>query len=130
MWEWQLSDSEVTEVRHQEKRVTLYFSVVAARGLGDQPGDVATEWGYAQGVILDLHQAQVQHADDFAAGRIAEGRFFQEGEPLRFIPLPAVRMQANLLELRFANGAVLQLTAQAWQCRFGGEPRFRESYAC
>ena len=130
MWEWQLSDSEVTEVRHQEKRVTLYFSAVTARVLGEQPGDVPTEWGYAQGVILDLHQVQVQHSDDFVAGRIAEGRFFQEGEPLRYIPLPAVRMQANRLELRFANGAVLQLTAQAWQCRFGGEPRFRESYAC
>lgn len=130
MWEWQLSESEVSEAHQHADRVTLHLSAVTARALGAQPGEAPSAWGYVQGVILDLHQAQVQQWDGFAAGRIAQGRLTQDGQPLLSIPLPVVRMVPNHLELRFANGAVLELTAQAWQCRFGGEARFRESYAC
>lgn len=130
MWEWKLADSEVSEVLQPANRLTLRLSAVTARALGMPPDDVPSEWGYAQGVILDLHQPQVQQCDAHASGRIAEGRLVEDGQPILHIPLPAVRMLANLLELRFANGAVLRATAQAWQCRFVAEPRFRESYAC
>jgi len=130
MWEWKLADSEVTEVQQQADRLTLRLSAVTARALGMLPDEVLTEWGYAQGVILDLHQPQVLQCDAHASGRIAEGRLTEDGQPILHIPLPAVRMLANVLELQFANGAVLRATAQAWQCRFVAEPRFRESYAC
>ena len=130
MWEWQLAGSEVVEVRQHADRLTLRLSAVTARVMEVQPGEAPPEWGYALGVLLDLHHPQVQQCDDFASGRIAEGRLTQEGVPLLHIPLPVVRMQAAGLELQFANGAVLRATAQAWQCRFVAEPRFRESYAC
>ena len=130
MWEWQLSESEVSEVQQHADRVRLHFSALTARTLGQQPGEAPSAWGYAQGVILDLHQAEVLQWEGFASGRIAHGRLLQDGQQVPSLPLPAQETAAHALELRFANGAVLVLAAQAWQCRFAGEARFRESYAC
>lgn len=130
MWEWQLSDSEVSEVQQHAERVTLHFSAATARALGRQPGEAPSAWGYAQGVILDVHQARVVQWEGFASGRIAQGRLLQEGTQVLSLTLPAQESVASVWELRFANGAVLVLAAQAWQCRFVGEARFQESYAC
>ncbi len=130
MWEWQLSESEVSEVQQHADRVTLHFSAVTARALGQQAGEAPSAWGYAQGVILDVHHAQVVQREGFASASIAQGRLVQDGNSALSLPLPAQQRGANTLELRFANGAVLVLNAQAWQCRFAGEARFRESYAC
>lgn len=125
MWQWQLADSELAEVQQQGERVCLHLSAVTARALG-----APSSWGYALGVALDLEQANVQQYDTHALGRIAEGRLSRAGQPLAHLPLPGGGQGLIELHLRFANGAVLQLTAQAWQCRFVAEPRFRESYAC
>ncbi len=130
MWEWQLTGSEVAEVRQQGGRLSLHLSAVTARAVGTLEVGTPGGWGYALGVMLDLHHAQLLQCDEHALGRIAEGQLRQDGQLLENIPLPAVRMFARGLELRFANGALLRATGQAWQCLFLGEPRFRESYAC
>lgn len=130
MWEWQLSDSEVSDAQQHADSVTLHLSAVTARSLGQQPGEVPSAWGYALGVVLDLHQAHVVQWEGFASGRIAQGRLLQAGQLVPSLHLPAQEGIASVWELRFANGAVLVLAAQAWQCRFAGEARFRESYAC
>ena len=130
MWEWQLSESEVSDAQRRADSVTLHFSAVTARTLGPQAGEGPSAWGYAQGLVLDLHQVQVAQWEGFAAGRIAHGRLFQAGKQVPSLPVPAHESVASVWELRFANGALLLLAAQAWQCRFAGEPRFRESYAC
>jgi len=130
MWEWQLSDSELAEVQQHGDQVTLHLSAATAHALAAQAGAAPSDWGYALGVLLQLEQVQLQHCDAHALGRIAEGHLRLAGQPQAYLPLPGAEQGSTELSLRFANGASLQLTAQAWQSRFGAEPRFRESYAC
>jgi hypothetical protein len=130
MWEWQLSDSELATVQQQGAQMTLHLPAASARALGHPAGAPPSDWGYALGVALDLTQARVQHWDPHALGRIAQGTLSLDGQALAHLPLPGRGQGATQLVLRFSNGAALQLLAQAWQCRFVAEPRFRESYAC
>lgn len=130
MWEWQLSDSELATVQQQGARIRLHLPAASARALGQPAGAPPSDWGYALGVVLDLAEPRVQQWDPHALGRIAQGTLRLDGQPLTYLPLPGSGQGATELVLRFANGAALQLLAQAWQCRFVAEARFRESYAC
>jgi hypothetical protein len=130
MWEWQLTDSEVASVRQGGDGVSVHFSAASARALAAHAGSPPSVWGYALGVLLELEQAHVQHCDPHAMGRVAEGRLRSASQTLALLPLPGEALGEVVLLLRFANGGILQVQAGAWRCRFQGEPRWRESFAC
>jgi hypothetical protein len=130
MWEWQLTDSEVANVRHGGDRVSVHFSAASARTLAAHAGSPPSVWGYALGVVLELDQTHVQHCDPHAMGRVAEGRLRTASQSLALLPLPGEALGEVALLLRFANGGILDVQARFWRCRFQGEPRWRESYAC
>lgn len=130
MWEWQLTDSEVANVRHGVDGVSVHFSAASARALAAHAGSPPSVWGYALGVVLELEQTHVQQCDPHAMGRVAEGRLCTASQTLTLLPLPGEALGEVALLLRFANGGVLDVQARFWRCNFLGEPRWRESFAC
>jgi len=122
---FEFHDSEVSEVRAEGPgRLLLRFSAASVQQVSE---GVA---GHVRSLELLLVDAEVEGPVHDAMGRLAAGELLVDGSHVHPLPLPFAAEGTVRLSLRFNNGAQLSVAARAAEFRFGGEPRFMESYAC
>jgi hypothetical protein len=123
-------DSEVAEVAWREGGLlTLRFSAAHVQREG-WAGDEAA-LGYLPGLLLHCEGvAAPPGALADALGRLAEGRWLVNGQPLRGWALGMALQGALQLQLRFANGCELDIGANRAHTECPPGATFRPSLAC
>ena len=123
-------DSEVAEVAWRDGGLlTLRFAAAHVRQGGLAFDEEAL--GYLPGLLL--HCEGVAAPPDGLAdalGRLAEGRWLVNGQPMRGWPLGMALQGALQLQLRFANGCELDIGATGAHLVCPPEATFRPSLAC
>jgi hypothetical protein len=123
-------DSEVAAVAWQDDgRLTLRFAAALVRQDGVAGDD--SEPGFLCGVLL--HCEGVARRPDALAdalGRLAEGRWLVNGQPMRGWALGMALQGALQLQLRFANGCELDIGANRAHTECPPGATFRPSLAC
>jgi len=122
-------DSEIGSVDLSGDTLVVSFSAAAVHSKSDSSGHI-TAAGYVQGLKMVFTQAEWVGVLGECVGRLSHSVLRISGESLTFIPLPYRATGTIAAELAFNNGAVLSVAASAVVCRFTGEARFLESYAC
>ena len=121
---FEFHDSEVSEVRAEGPDLLLRFSAASVR----QASDGAA--GHVRSLLMRLAGAEADGPLHEGVGRLAAGELFAGGSRIAPVPLPFAAEGAVHVSLRFNNGTQLSVRAIAVALRFGGDPRFMESYAC
>ena len=116
-------DSEVGRITLDDGALTLAFSAafVLAEGAGA---------GYVQSLVITGTQATVDGPLADGVGRLSQGTLWVDGVALPALPFPYTAPGTVRMELQFSNGIRLTLTAASLVCRFTGDARFVESFAC
>lgn len=114
-------DSEVRSSTLLAGTLTIAFSAACVQ---------AENAGYVQSLVLELTEAAVDGPLTGGIGRLLHGTLWVDG-----VALPAVRFPYTVsgrvrMELQFANGIHLAISATSLVCRLTGDPRFVESFAC
>ena len=121
---FEFHDSEVSEVRAEGPDLVLCFSAAFVQQASD---GVA---GYARTLEMRLAGAETEGPLQDGFGRLAEGELRVGADRIHPVLLPFVAQGPVRVSLRFNNGTQLSMQASAVTLRFGGDPRFMESYAC
>ncbi|WP_367849665.1 hypothetical protein [Rhodoferax sp. WC2427] len=116
-------DSEVRSVVLRADALTLAFSAafVQADGAGA---------GYVQSLEIACTGATVDGPLADSVGRLSHGKLWVCGRVLPALPFPYAAPGPVRIELQFANGTRLVVSAATLACRFKGDPKFVESFAC
>ena len=116
-------DSEVRSMTLHHGTLTLTFSAafVQADGAGA---------GYVQSLEIACTGAIVEGPLADGVGRLSHGTLWLDGVPLPALPFPYTAPGPVRLELQFSNGTRLVMGAVTLECRFTGDPKFVESFAC
>lgn len=116
-------DSEVRSIALQVDVLTLAFSAafVHADGAG---------LGYVQSLELACTGATVDGPLADSVGRLTHGTLWVDGVARSTLPFPYTAPGPVRVELQFSNGTRLAITAASLACRFTGDPKFVESFAC
>ena len=122
-------DSEVRRVESTADSLTVFFSAAYVHRSTGRPAIDAGS-GYAQSVEMLFSGAAWRGPLPECVGRLAAGQVVANGVARSLIDLPHASTGPVAAEFQFANGALLSVTASALVCRFIGEPRFIESFAC
>jgi hypothetical protein len=114
-------DSEVRSTTLLAGTLTVAFSAACVH---------ADNAGYVQSLVLELTEAAVDGPLTDGIGRLLHGTLWVDG-----VALPAVRFPYTVsgrvrMELQFANGIHLAISAASLVCRLTGDPHFIESFAC
>lgn len=125
-----LADSEVSRVPHHGDDWLLSFSAASCTHTTHTSKGAQTLSGYMLAVELLCFQCEVREHGDACVGRISKGRLIAEGVALRGLPVHQTFNGNLVLEVEFANGSVMELSAQSIQLRTKGATRFVESLAC
>jgi hypothetical protein len=128
------ADSEVAEVLWGDGQLKLRFAAAHVRR-GEASGDEAL--GYLPGLMLSCEGVVFTHpmppppgpVPD-ALGRLSEGRWLVDGAPLGIWPLGTPLHGALRLQLRFANGCELDISATQAHAECPPGAVFRPSLAC
>ena len=86
--------------------------------------------GYLQPLRKELRDAVWTGPLEECVGRLSEGRLWDGALRSATLPLPYASTGPVRLELRFSNGAQLEVHAQSLVCQPDGGAQFAESYAC
>ncbi|WP_119154032.1 hypothetical protein [Caldimonas tepidiphila] len=123
-------DSEVRLAFADGDTLRVQFSAahVERREAGPRAG--APVLGYARTLELAFARAAWTGALHECVGRLVQGRLSAAGAAHARLPLPFDAPGPVRCELAFHNGTLLEVEAGAVSCRFTGDPRFVESYAC
>lgn len=124
-----LADSEVSSVTAAGPGLRVRLAAASVEREAAPPSTSATA-GYCTGVVLRLDGVVVHERAEPAIGRVRAGVLRLDGRPVRSCALPAVFNAPVDLELAFANGASLRVSAQGLAVGFEGEADFHESLAC
>lgn len=121
--ELEFHDSEVRRIALDGDTLTLAFSAafVQAEGAGA---------GYVQSLVLACTGASVDGPLANGIGRLSHGKLWVDGVALPALPFPYTAPGPVRLALQFSNGTRLAITATTLECRFTGDPKFVESFAC
>ena len=122
-------DSKVRRVEPNADALTVSFAAAHVHRSTGRPAIDAGS-GYAQSVDMVFSGAVWRGPVPECVGRLAAGQVVAHGVARSLIDLPYVSTGPVAAEFQFANGALLSVTASALVCRFIGEPRFIESFAC
>lgn len=122
-------DSEVRGVEADADSLRVVFSAAHVHRMDERPGRAAAS-GYAQSVEMEFPEAMWSGALPDCSGRLSDGRVVFDGVAHPIITLPCSLNGPVSAEFQFSNGAWLSVAASALVCRFTGEPRFVESFAC
>ncbi|BDT67036.1 hypothetical protein os1_12030 [Comamonadaceae bacterium OS-1] len=116
-------DSEVRSIALQTDTLTLAFSAafVQAEGIGA---------GYVQSLEITCTRATVVGPLADGVGRLSNGKLWVCGRVLPALPFPYAAPGPVRIELQFSNGTRLAISAATLECRFKGDPKFVESFAC
>ena len=125
-----LADSEVSRVTHHGDDWLLSFSAASCTHTTHTSKGAQTLAGYMLAVELLCSYCEVREFGEACLGRISKGRLIAEGVALRGLPVHQTLNGNLVLEVEFANGSVLELSAQRIQLCTTGATRFMESLAC
>nr|WP_315187570.1 hypothetical protein [uncultured Albidiferax sp.] len=116
-------DSEVRSIALQADTLTLAFSAafVQAESAGT---------GYVQSLVIACTGATVVGPLADGVGRLSHGKLWVCGRVLPALPFPYAAPGPVRIELQFSNGTRLAISAATLECRFRGDPKFVESFAC
>ena len=116
-------DSEVRGIAFDCDELTLAFSAafVQVEGAGA---------GYVQSLVLACTWATIDGPLADGVGRLSHGKLWVDGVALPALPFPYTAPGPVRIELQFSNGSRLAITAATLECRFTGDPKFVESFAC
>lgn len=125
-----LVDSEVSRVTHHGDDWVISFSAASCTHTTHTSKGAQTLSGYVLAVELLCSHCEVREHGEACFGRISKGRLIAEGVALRGLPVQQILNGSLVLEVEFANGSDLELSAQSIQWRTTGATRFMESLAC
>ena len=116
-------DSEVRSVALEGAALTITFSAafVQADGAGA---------GYVQSLVITCTGASVDGPLVDGVGRLSHGKLWVNGVVLPAMPFPYSAPGPVRVELQFSNGTRLAIAAVSLVCRFTGDAKFVESFAC
>lgn len=118
-----LVDSELAHAESVGADLVLTFSAAAVQ----RADGVA---GYLAPLALVFRSASWSGESGALFGRVSEARLEGAGLPRGLLPLPFAAMSSVHAQLRFANGATLDVRAEGMDVALRGDERFTESYAC
>lgn len=128
---WLPHDSELARIEQQPDALLLHFAVLHVEQ-PDPDHPLRAQSGYLPGAMLRLPQPQVRQWPDGSLGRITQGRVQRAAPGADAAPLqltwPLHVEEPIELELGFAHGARLHVTARGLRGLGGGE--MRASCAC
>ena len=127
--ELSFAESEVSSVAASEGSLCIRLSAASVESAA-APGAMLPVAGYATGVLLRLPDFQVREKSEPTFGRIRSGALRVRERAERSCALPVRYNTPVELELAFANGASMLVSASAFSASFEGEPNFTESLAC
>ena len=116
-------DSEVRSSTLTADALTVAFSAafVQVDGAGA---------GYVQSLEMAFTGAGVDGPLADSVGRLSHGKLWVDGVALPALPFPYTAPAPVRMELQFSNGTRLTITATTLVCRFTGDAKFVESFAC
>ena len=123
------AESEVSSVTAGDHGLHIRLSAASVESVG-VPGSGPAVAGYAIGVVLRLPGFQVLQRSEPTFRRIRSGALLAQGQSKASCALPVEYNMPVQLELVFANGASMLVSASAFGASFEGEPNFQESLAC
>lgn len=130
MYTLHFQDSQVARVSVEGGDLHIALSAAAVSGTGNAGNSTS---GYLAPVRIVLQQANWQGELGYSLGRLSDGELSAQGAGVvlrqRKLALPCSLDEVQLW-LAFANGTVLQISADALHCSITGHERYTESYAC
>lgn len=121
--------SEAAGIDHTAGSVRLRLSAAHVLCAGGDTAGLAQD-GHLCPLALTFHGARVSGDVAGALGSLASGVLRHRGHALGQVTLPLMLDGGVSAELVFHNGTVLEIEADAAECRPGPQSRFRESLAC
>jgi hypothetical protein len=128
VWTLEFADSEVKALHAAGRELRVVFAAAFVRAPA-APGH-APALGWLSGVELVFSDATADGPLDGAFGRIADGLWRRGAIAATRLPVPTELEGPLGLELHFANGARVSLSAGHLVARLPEAPRFVESLAC
>jgi hypothetical protein len=120
---FEFPDSEVRDVAVDGDVVRVRFSAAAVQG------DHGVR-GWLPGVTLQLSGATLEGKVAHAFGRIVEGQVLHDGRSLSRLAVPCALSGALELLLRFANGALVNVSGGAVELSSTPGAAFAEDLSC
>jgi hypothetical protein len=134
LFDLHFADSELLAPRWDGDTLVLAFAAALVRPRAAPAAEHAAlgpGLGHVRGLSLRLAHARVTGDTTNAFGRLADGHWQHEGQPLRrTMAVPQAVDQPMQLSLALGNGTALHIRAAALQALFSGVPDYRESLAC
>lgn len=126
-----LQDSQVSRIVSAGLDLQLFLSAAHVRCPAGWFKEATGESeGYLAPVVMIFRQARWQGELAWAMGRLAESELRVGGQRLPGLPLPFKCEAPVQARLALANGAVLEIEAEALECPLSGDETFTASLAC
>ena len=121
--------SEIDRIEAADRGLTLLFSAAHVHRTddGSRLGGVS---GFLDALEMRFDNATWNGALADCLGRLTDGKLVADGVPQLRPALPCTHTNGVRVELQFANGVQLFMTAASLVCRFTREPHFVEDFRC
>ena len=121
--------SEIRSIEAAGDELTVYFSAASVQRT-DGASITGNVTGYLNALEMRFGTATWDGPLADCMGRLTDGKLVAAGVPQARPALPCTHTNGVTVELQFANGVQLFITAASLACRFTGEPRFVEDFRC
>ena len=121
--------SEIDRIEAADRGLTILFSAAHVHRTddGSRLGGVS---GFLDALEMRFDNATWNGALADCLGRLTDGKLVADGVPQLRPALPCTHTNGVRVELQFANGVQLFMTAASLVCRFTREPHFVEDFRC
>ena len=121
--------SEIDRIEAANRGLTVLFSAAHVHRTDDGAG-LGGVSGFLNALEMRFDNATWDGPLTDCLGRLTDGKLVADGVPQARPALPCTHTNGVRVELQFANGVQLFMTAASLVCRFTREPHFVEDFRC
>ena len=121
--------SEIDRIEAADRGLSVLFSAAHVHRT-DEVSAPDGAFGFLNALEMRFDNAIWDGPLTDCMGRLTDGKLVAAGVPQARPALPCTHTNGVRVELQFANGVQLFITAASLTCRFNSEPHFVEDFRC
>ena len=121
--------SEIDRIEAADRGLSVLFSAAHVHRT-DKVSAPDSAFGFLNALEMRFDNAIWDGPLTDCMGRLTDGKLVAAGVPQARPALPCTHTKGVRVELQFANGVQLFITAASLTCRFNSEPHFVEDFRC
>ena len=121
--------SEIDRIEAADRGLSVLFSAAHVHRT-DEVSAPDGAFGFLNALEMRFDNAIWDGPLTDCMGRLTDGKLVAAGVPQARPALPCTHTKGVRVELQFANGVQLFITAASLTCRFNSEPHFVEDFRC